>query len=385
MIHPGFTMVEYESRVSSLQQALARRELTGAILTSESNYNYFAGYHHFAPWTTFCRPVFLFVPTIGEPTLLVHGFPAADARRDVWFDDVRSYDSLMFAPIDQVVEICAERGISEGPIGMELGHEHRVGLSVIELQAMTQALGRPTEDIGSELWDIRIIKSDAEVALLKESGKIAAAAFARCFERARAGMTEAEVANVLGSAIAEGGGRVGFFIMTSGSGFYDRVAGLPRDRPLGIGDFLWIDLGVTYRGYWTDHCRAAVIGPASVGQRDQWTAITGLTWATVQHCRSGMTSAELVTFIQDEGNRMGLDFSFEAGRSGHGVGLMSTEPPHIASYDHTKLSDGMAFTIEPGWIDQAAGVFVSEENLVLRDGRADMITVTPRELLELGT
>ena len=383
MIHPGFTSSEYQARVSALQRKLKDRSMAGAILTSEANYNYFAGYHHFAPWTTFCRPVFCFVPSDADPTLLIHGFPAADARRDVWFDDVRSYDSLTFAPIAEVVAICQERGLLDGPIGMELGAEHRIAMTAHEWDALRDAIDRPIEDIGDAIWDLRIIKSAAEIHHLKESGRIAAAAFARCFEQARAGMTEAEIANALGSAIAEEGGRVGFFIMTSGRGYYDRVAGLPRDRVLEPGDFLWIDLGVTYRGYWTDHCRAAVVGPASAQQLNQWSSITGLTWAAVEQCRSGMTAADLVRFIEDEGKRMGLDFSFEAGRSGHGIGLMSTEPPHIALYDDTELRDGMAFTIEPGWIEQELGVFVSEENLVLRDGRADMITVTPRELIEL--
>ena len=111
-------------------------------------------------------------------------------------------------------------------------------------------------DIGDLIWDIRIIKSEAEVELHRESGRIAAAAFDRCFSTLHEGMTEAAAAAVLGEAIAAEGGRPGFFIVTSGQGFYDRTAGLPRERVLERGDMLWIDLGVVYRGYWTDHCRA---------------------------------------------------------------------------------------------------------------------------------
>ena len=82
MIHPGFSRSEYEGRLRAFQRALGERELVGAIVTAEANYNYLAGYHHFAPWTTFCRPVFLVIPTDGEPVLLVHAFPAADAKRE---------------------------------------------------------------------------------------------------------------------------------------------------------------------------------------------------------------------------------------------------------------------------------------------------------------
>jgi hypothetical protein len=42
----------------------------------------------------------------------------------------------------------------------------------------------------------------------------------------------------------------------------------------------------------------------------------------------------------------------------------------------------MAFSIEPGWVDQQLGVFVAEENIVLTPKGADQLTVTPRELVE---
>jgi Xaa-Pro aminopeptidase len=383
MIHPGFDRSEYERRVSAFQRGMQDRGIAGSILTAEANYNYFAGYHHFAPWTTFCRPVFLFVPTTGEPVLLVHAFPAADARRDVWFDDVRSYDSLTYAPLDQAMAIAQELEISEGPVGFELGSEHRIGMTAVEFDDLSGLLSPvKIEDVGDLVWDLRIIKSAPEIALHKESGRIAAAAFARCLGEVKAGMTEADAARMLGETIAAEGARVGFFIVTSGRGFYDRVAGLPRERTLEEGDMLWIDLGVVYRGYWTDHCRAIVLGGASQGQRDQWSAVTTLTKATVEQLRPGQTAAEVVRFIEDEGARMGLHFSFAAGRSGHGIGLMSTEPPHIALYDDTVLREGMAFSIEPGWIDQQSGVFVAEENIVLTPKGAEQLTVTPRELIE---
>lgn len=385
MIHPGFAASEYERRVHGLQDGLRDRGVAGVLLTAEANYNYFAGYHHFAPWTTFCRPVFLAVSAQEgtEPVLLVHAFPAADAKRDVWFDDVRSYDSLTHAPLPEVLSICKELDMDGGPVGMELGAEHRIGLTPIEFDELRSQLHpAPVADVGDLVWELRVRKSDPEIALHKESGRIAAAAFERCFSRVRPGMTEADATRILGEAIAEEGGRVGFFIVTSGKGYFDRVAGLPRDRVLDPGDFLWIDLGVVYRGYWTDHCRATVLGQASNGQRENWRAITTLTMATVRQLRPGQTAAQVVSFIEEEGRRMGLSFSFAAGRSGHGIGLMSTEPPHIALYDHTVLDEGMAFSIEPGWIDQDLGVFVAEENIVLSPQGPDMLTVTPRELVE---
>ncbi len=384
MLKPPFPASEYESRMRRFQARLAERELGGAIITSEANYNYLTGYHHFAPWTTHCRTVFVVVPAAGEPVLLLHAFPAADARRDCWFDDVRGYDSLTYAPIEQVVAMLAELGMAGAPVGMELGAEHRIGLTGTEFDDLRRALFSPIVDIGDILWDLRLIKSDAEIAMLVESGRIAAAAFEHCFANVRVGMTELDAASALGQKILAEGGRVGFFIMTSGPGSYERTAGHPRDRALEAGDMLWADLGVVYGGYWTDHCRAAVLGRASTGQRDNWNAVRELTWNAVQECLPGRTPPEIVSGLNADAANRGMEFTFAAGRVGHGIGLMSTEPPHIAPYDKTVFRERMTFTIEPGWIDQRLGTFVSEENLVVREGGPQLLTVTPRELVEIG-
>jgi Xaa-Pro aminopeptidase len=367
------------------QARLAERELGGAIITSEANYNYLTGYHHFAPWTTHCRSVFVVIPVVGEPVLLLHSFPAADARLDCWFDDVRGYDSLTYAPIDQVVAMVAELGLVGAPIGMELSAEHRIGLTANEFDDLRRSLLPSTVvDVGDILWDLRIIKSEAEIVMLAESGRIAAAAFEHLFTNIRVGMTELDAASLLGQKILAEGGRVGFFIMTSGPGSYERTAGHPRERTLETGDMLWADLGVVYGGYWTDHCRAAVLGAASAGQRDNWTAVRELTWAAVQQCLPGRTPPEIVKGLNADAAERGLEFTFAAGRVGHGIGLMSTEPPHIASYDDTAFREQMTFTIEPGWIDQRLGTFVSEENLVVRADGPQLLTVTPRQLIEIG-
>jgi Xaa-Pro aminopeptidase len=148
---------------------------------------------------------------------------------------------------------------------------------------------------------------------------------------------------------------------------------------------LWADVGVVYGGYWTDHCRAAVIGTASAGQRDNWQALRELTWQAVEGSLPGRTPPEIVEDLNTAAGARGMRFTFAAGRIGHGIGLMSTEPPHIAPYDGTVLRAGMSITIEPGWVEQELGTFVAEENLVVRDGGPQLLTVTPRELVETGT
>jgi Xaa-Pro aminopeptidase len=67
------------------------------------------------------------------------------------------------------------------------------------------------------------------------------------------------------------------------------------------------------------------------------------------------------------------------GRVGHGMGLMSTEPPHVALYEETVCEEGLAFTIEPRITNQN-GVFNCEELLVVTKTGVEVLTTSPRNI-----
>ena len=62
------------------------------------------------------------------------------------------------------------------------------------------------------------------------------------------------------------------------------------------------------------------------------------------------------------------------GRLGHGLGLSLTEWPSISAKDTTVLRAGMVLTLEPG-VELAPGrIMVHEENIVLRDHGAEVLS-----------
>jgi Xaa-Pro aminopeptidase len=70
---------------------------------------------------------------------------------------------------------------------------------------------------------------------------------------------------------------------------------------------------------------------------------------------------------------MNLGMSFSAGRIGHGVGLMTTEPPSVALYDNTVLQAGMVLAIEPGKVTED-GIFHVEQNVVVTETGHEIIS-----------
>ena len=69
------------------------------------------------------------------------------------------------------------------------------------------------------------------------------------------------------------------------------------------------------------------------------------------------------------------------GRMGHGLGLQLTEPPSNAPGDLTELVPGAVLTVEPGMAYAPGRMIVHEENLVIREDGAELLSRrAPREM-----
>ena len=375
-----FANEEYLKRNVRLVELLEESGLDALMVTAEPNVNYYSGWRNFIPWWTYSRPYILVIPKDREPVLMVQGFQHFDASRDSWFKDVRSYESLVNIPAVQVADLFRELGLLGKRIGMELGYEQRISMPYKDFEEIKKTLKGCTIVEASDLiWKQRMIKSEAEISAHRRACEIGDKAFAAAFAQAKEGMTEKEVARIFGRTIFEEGGEQGFCIVLSGPGNYGRVAGMPTDRVLQKGDLMWVDLGVIANGYWCDFCRAAVVGGPSDEQNRLQNVIVDITLKTGQCVQPGMKVSDLSRICLKYAAEYGIDFSFNCGRLGHGMGINSTEPPHIATYDDTVLEPGMIFTLEPGIVNEI-GTFISEENIVVRPDGFELLTITPREL-----
>lgn len=378
-----FPLSEYHNRHQQIVELLRENKLDAIMVTAEPNVNYYSGWRNFIPWWTYSRPYILIIPIDHDPVLLVQGFHHFDASRDSWIKDVRSYDSLVGVPANEVASIFSELGLMGKRVGLELGYEQRIFMPYNDFEKIKLALHScELIDASEIIWKQRIIKSEAEIVSHRKACEIGDKVYQAVFSQTKEGMTEKDVAKIVGRTIAEEGGEQGFCIVCSGPGNYGRVAGMPTDKVLVRGDLMWIDLGVIANGYWCDYCRAGVIGGPSDAQKRIQNLIVEITLKTAEKVRPGITVSELSKGCLQLAAERGLDFSFNCGRLGHGMGINSTEPPHIAVYDNTILQPGMLFTLEPGVVNEI-GTFISEENLVVRPDGYELLTKTSRELYSL--
>lgn len=363
---------------------MREHRLDAILLGTGMNLQYFSGFP--SPQRNVARPFFLLIPVSHDPILLSHTGLADECRRLSVIADVRAYEGLSQAPVNLISDLLTGIGAHAGRIGMELGFEQTLDISLVEFNRLRSSLpAAELTDAADLLWRLRTIKSEAEISCVRRACQVVAEAYSQAFTSAHPGLREREIYQVMLDELSGPGGET-FLAITSGSGNYDLVSKPPEDRIIQPGDLVWMDAGCRVHGYWSDYSRAGVAGAPSDLQMRAQEAIHKITTAAVQRVRPGVRCSEIAQFCFD---RLGeLPFAItssiaaRAGRVGHGIGLNMTEPPHLSPQDNTPLQVGMIVSIEPG-VATEYGTFHVEENIVVREGGCELLSVAPRDLVPM--
>lgn len=376
---------EYRARIEKLRSRMSQQNLDAVLLGTGMNLQYFSGFP--SPHRNVARPFFLLIPVRSDPILLSHTGLADECKRLSVIDDVRVYEGLSHAPVKMLGDLLKEAGVHAGRVGMELGFEQTLDISLMDFNDLRNSLpAAELTDIADLLWSLRKTKSEAEIACVRQACQIVADSYDHTFASVHAGMRESEIYQTMLYGLSARG-RETFLAITSGSGNYDLVSKPPEDRLIQEGEMVWMDAGCRVNGYWSDYSRAGVLGELSELQKHAQEEIQKITAAAIREIRPGIRCSELARFCL--GRLAGLRFPItssiaaRAGRIGHGIGLNMTEPPHLGMHDDTLLQAGMIVSVEPG-IATAYGTFHVEENIVVREEGCELLSISPRHLAQLG-
>lgn len=203
------------------------------------------------------------------------------------------------------------------------------------------------------------IKSQEEIQIIKEGGKILAAAIKEIEKMAKPGVTTLELDKAAEAFILSWPGQYpakpafkgydGFPYSLCASLNENIVHGFPSNYVLKNGDILKLDLGVLYKGFNTDSAVTIAIGDVSFEAKR-------LINVTKKSLRLAIKKAKIGNTIGDIGNtvqRFVEDQGFGVVRDlcGHGIGKELHEDPKIPNFGKRgggeKLVEGMVICIEP--------------------------------------
>ena len=378
-----FVAEEYQTRLTRARAAMQQRGLDALLLTAPTNVEYFSGHRPLVGWDTLTRSSFCLVPAAGDPILIVHDVWLGGAVADSAWHDVRAFPETTRPPLATLADCFQDRQLLTARVGLELGYEQRLGLSFHDLQALQARLPQVSWlDAAPAIWDVRMIKSAAEIDKIRRACAITDAAFDMVFQSLAPGMTEAELASRLQAGIATQGAEFGFMAPCMVPAGYMTMSRVPSRHPLVPGELIFCDLGAIYHGYWSDYGRAAVIGKASDRQRRMWEDVHAVTQAGLAEVRPGHSMSAVVAACNRTAQRVGLAMNFASGRIGHGLGMQLTEPPHVAGHETELLRPGMVITLEPG-IVSPQGVYIVEQDIAVTETGAEQLSTGRWEIWEV--
>lgn len=382
-----FPRGEFERRWTILNGGMAAAGIDALLLTSEANYRYVAG-HSTQFWVSKTRHMIALLPRDAEPQIFVTPNQAIQARRSSHVRAIHACggpSAEMLAHVADVIRALAALKPGRFVLGMELGEEQRLGLSLNEFERLRERLAPAhIADASGVLWQARSVKSEPEIGYLRKSARVVGQAYADAFARVTRGMSERDAYREFMVALfTHGAERPGYVPVTSGAVNYLNRTGGPTDRILREGDLLWFDGGCLIGGYWSDSARMVAIGRATDHQKSCYRAVRDVTHECLARVRPGVPVKDLAAFCDQALGDRGYALK-SAGRVGHGIGLDLTEPPSLAASDKTLLLPGMVITVEPTFVDEDGLYQLEEICVVTPDGHELLTLPTPPELQELG-
>lgn len=381
-----FSSGEFDLRLQRAQECLYRANLDAMVLTTPANFRYFTGLDS-QFWESPTRPWFLIVPTEGPAIAIVPSIAEIVMGRCA-VGSVMTWPSPQ--PDDEGVSLLAATLNSLSgcfkKIGFELGRECTLRMPVLDFLRVRELLISEVVDASACIWEIRNIKSTAEISKIRQVCQVVSQSFAGLPALAQCGMSESEITRHLTLDILNRGvHHVPFMACASGPGGYDQIITRGSHRKLVAGDVMIIDVGATIDGYFCDFDRNYSVGPLSDKARHVHDAVWLATEAGINSARAGSTVHDLWQAMTRVLNNAGMRGN-NVGRLGHGLGLQLTEPPSNSSNDHTVLQPGMVITIEPGMEYEPGKTIVHEENIAItEDGFAELLTIrAPREMWSIS-
>lgn len=204
------------------------------------------------------------------------------------------------------------------------------------------------------------VRSEKELELMRESGKITALALKKVVGSAQPGVSLTDLDRIAREEIERLGGKSSFMTVpgyswTTCLTVNDEVVhGIPRDIKLAEGDIVGIDLGAVFKGWHTDAAWSVLVRGQGSGDSEQGRKIKFLEvgekalWQAISQAKEGKRLGDISAAIQETVE--GAGYSVVKSYIGHGVGRSPHEEPEIHGVGEKgtglRLKKGMTLAIE---------------------------------------
>ncbi|MDD6388859.1 MAG: type I methionyl aminopeptidase [Bacilli bacterium] len=199
------------------------------------------------------------------------------------------------------------------------------------------------------------IKSDREIELMKEAGRLVGETHKYLKQFIKEGMTTIELDRLAEDFIRKNGGiptekgYEGYPASICASVNDEVVHGIPGKRKLKNGDIITIDMVISYKGYQADSAWTYAVGEISKEKKYLMEHTEKALYEGLKQVKPGNRLGDVSHAIQEYAESHNLSVVREL--SGHGIGTEMHEDPDIPNYGKKGtgivLKKGMTLAIEP--------------------------------------
>ncbi len=383
---------ELAARRARLREHLDAQELSGAVLFDNYYVLYYAGFA-FIPTE---RPIAFVVSTGGEPAMLVPRLEVEHARGASGIERIAHYDEFPGIPRAEgsLTELLADMGIA-GRIGADQdGYPWILGY---QGPALSELTGADVVRVGAFVEAQMAVKSEGELALIRESAKWGNLAHRLLQQYTRPGLTETEVTQrasneatlamlqalgpiYRGQNPASRGAHAGY------RGQIGRGSAIPHALSNNVvfqpGDVLVTGAAADVWGYLSELERTMVIGYPTDDQRRMFAHMVALQDIAFEAIKPGAKCSDVdrACLAYFEANELMPHWRHH---TGHAIGLRYHEGPFLDTGDDTEIVPGMVFTVEPGLYSPELGGFRHSDTAVVTNDGVELVTYYPRDLESL--
>jgi Xaa-Pro aminopeptidase len=371
----------YLDRVKLVKMEMANRDIDALVLSESVSVQYLAGFsymvgRHFYE-RPYERPIYLVITQQDEPLLLTPGMEYEHASEIAIGCEVHLLKTLWTGPIEEaiksMVDILKNINVKEDKLGVEdrwTRHCFREMLPEMTI-----------EDAGDIVTNLRMIKSDEEIQLIKLACHYTDYGFETLMEYSHEGATELELMNKVAFKMSEK-----MIDEVSSLETYDNLAwvkvnsgmktvnthGSVTNRRLKKGDILTFIpkafLGIT--GYHGHLVRTAFLGKPNDQQKNLYEEAMDAQNAALHMIKPGIKCCDVDRAARRK----------RGGGGGFGIGIESHEAPYIRESDKRELKPGMTFYIPSGIYIKNHGAYKFGDNIMVTEKGYEMLTKTPRDI-----
>lgn len=395
MVRFSISEGEYKRRIERVRKFLAKRKLDALYLANATSMFYLTGYSFISTE----RPAALVIPFDGKITFLGPLLEKDHVPlKTIVIEDVRTYLDYPGEkhPIKYFAEFLKDMGLAKKRIGTD----SKAGVSGMwgyKGQPLTEGLREATFLDTSELVpSMRLVKSEEETALMRESAKWANLAQTLLQEYVTEGLWDAEVALAAtqeASAIMKKTLGPEYIPLRNtypvNAGFRGQIgemSAIPHStatpRTIKKGNVIIGEVAVDIGGYSCEQERTMIFGKPTPKQRRYFNVMVEAIEAAFQAFKRGAKCSDIDKATISVFKKAGYAHLVKH-HTGHGLGLEGHEPPWLDIGNDEPLRPGMIVSCEPGIYETGFAGFRHSDTVLVTEEGAELLTYYPRDLESL--